>query len=397
MIRFRSLFRFLAVWCGVIALLSIIPGCNNKKTADGETQHPDTAAVENIMKMNATGKEVKFVCFSSDGEKIYSSAWHSMDEFDLSHANKKAEYAGDYHGIGVSFFKEKKDKELIIHGRTGNTVRLPSRFSDTLTSISDDGRYALIRKDKIVKFMVLDIPKKLEISSFTLSGDYDLAVAKFSPDNNYIVLTGFAAEPPILYDIGKGKLQVLKEQSGNVLSFAFTGDSKHFLAASYHDLKYWDVSTGEVVIKLPGQDTNVVYSVDISFDGKFALSGDNSGALKLWDIQSGKVIKTFSGHTGIINSVAFSPDGKYALSGCNDGTTRLWGIASGKELAQFISFIDGEWVIMIPEGYFNVSPNGAKYINVRIGDQVYPVDKRNKNLYEKFFAPERVISILHGK
>lgn len=394
---FRNSFHLLAVSCGVVALVSINTACNTKKAADVEKQQPETAAVENIMKINTKSDEIKFVRFSPDGGNIFMSAWKSMAEFDLSHANQKAVFAGSYNGIGASFFKEKKNKELLVHGRTGKTVRLPSRFSEVLTTVSDDGNYALVKKDKRAEFMIFDIAGKQEISSFTLSGDYDLAVAKFSPDNNYLVLTGFGAEPAILYDRAKGAVRVLKEQSGNVMSFAFTPDSKHVLAASYYDLKYWNLGTGEVVSKFPGEDTHAVYSVDVSLDGKFALSGDNAGTVKLWDIQSGKVLKTFKGHTGTINSVAFSPDGNSALSGSDDGTARLWDIATGTERAQLISFSDGEWIIMTTEGYFNASPHGAKYVSVRIGDSVYPVDTMNKNIYEKYLVPERVISIVQGK
>lgn len=395
--RFKRLFRFLAVWCGIMVILSINMACDNKKTAKEEIRQPEPAAVENIMHITTAGREVKFVSFSSDGEKIYSSSWRSMDEFDISHASKKAEYAGEYNGIGWSFFKEKKNKELIVHSRIGKTFRLPSHLSESLFSISDDGRHALLKKDKSDKFTIFDVDKNLEVSSFTLPGNYELPRANFSPDNKYIVLAGFAPEPLIIFDVAKGAKQALEEQSGNVRSFAYTPDSKYLLAGSHYDLKYWDLKTGELIKTFPGEYSKVVWSVDISFDGKFALSGDNSGTVKLWDIQTGKETKIFRGHTRTVNSVAFSPDGKYAVSGSDDGTTRLWDIATGKELAQIISFNDREWVIMTPEGYFNASPHGAKYISVRVGDNLVPVDVRNKNLYEKFLNPERVISIVQGK
>ena len=99
------------------------------------------------------------------------------------------------------------------------------------------------------------------------------------------------------------------------------------------------------------------------------------------------------GHTGPVNSVAFSPDGRFALSGSLDTTTRIWDINTGKEIAQFISFTEGEWVTITPEGYFNASANGAKHLNVRIGNQVYSID----NFYEKFFNPMYVANVLQGK
>ncbi|MGD9899497.1 MAG: caspase family protein [Calditrichaceae bacterium] len=62
------------------------------------------------------------------------------------------------------------------------------------------------------------------------------------------------------------------------------------------------------------------------------------------------------------------------------------------EVARFYAFSDGEWIVITPEGYFNASPNGAKYINVRIGNQVYSID----NFYEKFYNPLYVAAVLQG-
>ncbi len=41
------------------------------------------------------------------------------------------------------------------------------------------------------------------------------------------------------------------------------------------------------------------------------------------------------GHTKQVTSVAFSPDGKHALSGSVDNTLKLWDIATGKEVRTF--------------------------------------------------------------
>jgi len=62
------------------------------------------------------------------------------------------------------------------------------------------------------------------------------------------------------------------------------------------------------------------------------------------------------------------------------------------EIAKLYSFTDREWIVITPEGYFNASPNGAKYLNVRVGRQVYSVD----NFYEKYYNPSYVASVLQG-
>ena len=58
-----------------------------------------------------------------------------------------------------------------------------------------------------------------------------------------------------------------------------------------------------------------VVSVAFSPDGRFALSGSEDKTLKLWDIKTGKEIRTFRGHGGPVTHVAFTADGKFALSG----------------------------------------------------------------------------------
>jgi WD40 repeat protein len=50
--------------------------------------------------------------------------------------------------------------------------------------------------------------------------------------------------------------------------------------------------------------------------------------LKLWDVATGREIRTFFGHEEPVNSVAFSSDGRTALSGSKDDTLRLWDLTS---------------------------------------------------------------------
>ncbi|MBN2424516.1 MAG: WD40 repeat domain-containing protein, partial [Calditrichaceae bacterium] len=112
-----------------------------------------------------------------------------------------------------------------------------------------------------------------------------------------------------------------------------------------------------------------------------------------YDINKNQVVTAFTGHTRPITNLDLTPDGKFLCSGSIDGTARFWNPETGKEVAQFIAFKGGEWIVITPKGYFNASPNGAKYLNVRVGNQVYSID----NFHEKYFNPAYVASVLQGK
>jgi len=67
-----------------------------------------------------------------------------------------------------------------------------------------------------------------------------------------------------------------------------------------------------------------VQDVVVSSDGRYALSGSWDRTLRLWDLSSGKTVRSFTGHTSDVNSVAFSADNRQIVSGSRDRTIRLW-------------------------------------------------------------------------
>ena len=71
-------------------------------------------------------------------------------------------------------------------------------------------------------------------------------------------------------------------------------------------------------------------SVAFSPDGKTLASG--SFEVKLWDVASGRELRSLDTHSDASFSVAFSPDGKTLASAGWNFTIKLWDTVSGKEL-----------------------------------------------------------------
>jgi WD40 repeat protein len=84
-----------------------------------------------------------------------------------------------------------------------------------------------------------------------------------------------------------------------------------------------------------------VISIAVSPDSNFVATGSKDKSIKLWELSTGREVKSFLGHEMSVTALDFSSDGKLLLSGSNDKTVRLWDITSGKEL---FSIATGEYV-----------------------------------------------------
>ncbi|MBD0301852.1 MAG: NACHT domain-containing protein, partial [Tolypothrix sp. T3-bin4] len=121
---------------------------------------------------------------------------------------------------------------------------------------------------------------------------------------------------------------VFSDLLGNVTSLALTPDGKCAATADLdNNIHLWDVQKGKQLLTFQGH-THWVKSVAWSPDSQTLASSSYDHTVKLWDVRTGICLKTYTGHSNIVYSVAFSPDGQILASGSADNTVKLWNVTT---------------------------------------------------------------------
>jgi len=126
-----------------------------------------------------------------------------------------------------------------------------------------------------------------------------------------------------------------------------------------------DAITGQHRAVISGHG-GCVTSVTFSSDGRSLVSGSYDAIIKLWDVQTGGVIKTFYGHTDWVESVSISVDCSRIVSGSSDNTIHLWDIQTGKCCCT----IEQEDIVY----HVSFSPTNPQNIISAAGDSVWQWD-----------------------
>ncbi|KAK9113578.1 hypothetical protein Syun_020375 [Stephania yunnanensis] len=121
---------------------------------------------------------------------------------------------------------------------------------------------------------------------------------------------------------------------GTVLDLAITHDNRSIVAASSsNNLFVWDVGSGRVHHTLTGHRDKAC-AVDTSkISSRHAVSASYDHTIKVWDLQRGYCINTLISSSNC-NALCFSMDELSVCSGHVDGNIRLWDIKSGKLLSE---------------------------------------------------------------
>ncbi len=254
--------------------------------------------------------------------------------------------------------------------------------------LSPDGKYAYRSK---IGFEV----RKWELATGQITqryGGHTKVVLDFDlSKNGSKLLTGSGDRTAHLYDANTGKLlKVFEGHRDMIWDVGFSNDeSKIVTSSSDGSIRVWDIETAEQLnyIYLSDDRTKVTtgYTVKFSPNDLYLIVGDTRGKLERWEIDTGKKVQEFIGHTNVSMDFEFFNNGKYLASVGWDNSVRTWNMTSGFQIKKFKGHQE-------PVHAIAISSNNSWMATAGTGRTAILWDINSGKLLKKFVGHKSIIS-----
>jgi WD40 repeat protein len=263
----------------------------------------------------------------------------------------------------------------------GQILRKFSGHTDSVVSaaFSNDGKW-LVTGSGDSTARVWEVSSGKQVLLLSGNSEWVKSVA-FSPDGTKI-LTG--SDSVRLWDITTVNQQLTFSAPAGITASSLSADGKTILVGDEDgNTGLWDLNTGKLLRNFP-KDSHDVKAIALSPDGKLAAiplrstTAAGSVNIDLYDPSTGELLKTFTVDAlqPFLATVTFSSDSKMLFVTDFDDISRLWDVESGQVLRLFSGNNPRHGpAIFSPGGNLVAIDGGMSWWNISTGEQFnFPIE-----------------------
>jgi WD40 repeat protein len=128
-----------------------------------------------------------------------------------------------------------------------------------------------------------------------------------------------------------------------VVSLAFSPDGKLLasgggVASREGELALWKVEDGSLARLFPDAHSDAVYDVAFTADGAMLATAAADKFAKVWDVATGKHVRSFEGHTHHVLGIGWNRTGRTLSTAGADNVVKVWNLETGQQVRTIQGF-----------------------------------------------------------
>jgi WD40 repeat protein len=158
-----------------------------------------------------------------------------------------------------------------------------------------------------------------------------------------------------LHAPGTRLIRTFSGHSHYVSVVVVTPDGKRAISGAFDStVKIWELESGRLLRTLE-MDSPGVRALAVTADGRQVICACDSRPTA-WDLETGRHLVTLKGHSDEVEGLAVAPDGKLVISASRDHTLKVWDMDTGRRLRTLTGHTDSvSDVAVTPDGRCIVS------------------------------------------
>ena len=156
-----------------------------------------------------------------------------------------------------------------------------------------------------------------------------------------------------------------------VTALAFNSDGKILATGGGEpsrsgELKLWNVADGSLIREIKEAHSDVIYGLEFSPNDKLIASCGADRFAKIFEVASGKFVRSFEGHTHHVLGVSWRADGRLLATSGADNVIKIWNVKTGDQTRTISGF--GKEVTSIhfvADGDMVVASSGDKTVQMK--------------------------------